>query len=121
MREVSKRPYGARLMAQTSQALVGDIIAVDLPDPIPNSEVKHQQAHGTAGVTLWESRYRRPQSLKPSVESKDSRGLFRCALASKLTGPRESWPVGVAEPPVQAGSRDERLALRSLPASLNDG
>jgi len=27
----------------------------------------------------------------------------------------------VAEPPVQAGSRDERLALRSLPASLNDG
>ena len=76
MREVSKRPYGARLMNQTSQALVGDIIAVDLPDPIPNSEVKHQQAHGTAGVTLWESRYRRPQSLKPSVESKDSRGLF---------------------------------------------
>ena len=63
-------------MNQTSQALVGDIIAVDLPDPIPNSEVKHQQAHGTAGVTLWESRYRRPQSLKPSVESKDSRGLF---------------------------------------------
>ena len=83
-------------MSQTSQALVGDIIAVDLPDPIPNSEVKHQQAHGTAGVTLWESRYRRPQSLKPSVESKDSRGLFH--LSRRLTRPFVVVAVGGRTP-----------------------
>ena len=99
MREVSKRPYGARLMDQTSQALVGDIIAVDLPDPIPNSEVKHQQAHGTAGVTLWESRYRRPQSLKPSVESQDSRGLFhfRWGVFSRGGAEAAGAPRGAGE------------------------
>ena len=82
-------PSGAQRTSLASDVLVGDIIAVDLPDPIPNSEVKHQQAHGTAGVTLWESRYRRPHSLKPSVESKDSRGLFfALAVPEVLPTPR---------------------------------
>ncbi len=42
---------------------VGDDSAEDPPDPIPNSEVKLQRADGTARVTLWESRSRRPPYL----------------------------------------------------------
>ncbi len=48
--------------------LVGDDSDGGPPDPIPNSVVKPDHADGTARVTLWESRYRRPSFIKPLVD-----------------------------------------------------
>ena len=45
--------------------MVGDDSDGGPPDPIPNSVVKPDHADGTARVTLWESRYRRPSFMKP--------------------------------------------------------
>ena len=54
--------------------LVGDHSAGGPPDPIPNSVVKPEHADGTARVTLWESRYRRPSFTKP-LEANASGGF----------------------------------------------
>ena len=48
--------------------MVGDDSDGGPPDPIPNSAVKPDHADGTARVTLWESRYRRPLFIKPLVD-----------------------------------------------------
>ena len=53
------------LNAISTDLLVGEDSAGDPPDPIPNSEVKPCYADGTAGATLWESRYRRPPFRPP--------------------------------------------------------
>ena len=59
-------PFGCASLSVCSDAhpvtLVGDDSAEVPPDPIPNSEVKLLHADGTARVTVWESRYRRPPS-----------------------------------------------------------
>jgi len=43
---------------------------VETPDPIPNSEVKHCKADGTAWATLWESR------LLPGLNKHQIEGAF---------------------------------------------
>ena len=58
-----------------TNALVGDDSDGGPPDPIPNSAVKPDHADGTARVTLWESRYRRPSFTK--TPRGFPRGVFR--------------------------------------------
>ena len=65
-----------------SNTLVGDDSDGGPPDPIPNSVVKPDHADGTARVTLWESRYRRPSFIKPLVDFHE--GFFIGGIALTL-------------------------------------
>jgi hypothetical protein len=58
---------------ETLSKVFGGYVEVVIPDPIPNSEVKHLRANGTARGTAWESRtlpeliMERPQVETPGV------------------------------------------------------
>ena len=49
--------------------MVGDDSLKDPPVPIPNTEVKLQDADGTAGATLWESRSSPTNPLPPPLST----------------------------------------------------
>jgi hypothetical protein len=72
---------------------------VVIPDPIPNSEVKHLRANGTARVTAWESRTL-PELImeRPQVETPGVFFMF-CARGALWRCRREApsrWLVGRA-------------------------
>ena len=71
--------------------MVGDDSLKDPPVPIPNTEVKLQDADGTAGATRWESRSSPTNPSAASVEHSRSRGgsFFAYNNHTKITRPHQ--------------------------------